>query len=311
MEGDQPKKKRVRKKPGRYKLQNCRVAQREAMARQRENQEGSEDGSEEEDSPEVEQFRMLSLGSTGPQHPGVKNEGNAFYAAFLFLSKNLVFKKVVPAQMPRNPKRATYLSRKLVQLLRWDLPKSKISFLAQDGSAEIEAVAKYFGILVDDVKEAAFSEGGKQRVVMFELISYGMTETRISALGGHGFRVFTPPGHRLVPFMTSKKHEISLLYHETAAVKAIKTANQLSSMDRAGGINFHPKVAGGYRPNADHDMVIGEFQLNQALVDGFVFFENHFSGLVFGLGKWKQDKGWWDGVIPLRYVEIKPRDPGQ
>ena len=79
--------------------------------------------------------------------------------------------------MPRNPKRATYLSRKLVQLLRWDLPKSKISFLAQDGSAEIEAVAKYFGILVDDVKEAAFSEGGKQRVVMFELISYGMTET--------------------------------------------------------------------------------------------------------------------------------------
>ena len=48
MEGDQPKKKRVRKKPGRYKLQNRRVAQREAMARQRENQEGSEDGSEEE-----------------------------------------------------------------------------------------------------------------------------------------------------------------------------------------------------------------------------------------------------------------------
>ena len=41
--------------------------------------------------------------------------------------------------------------------------------------------------LVDDVEEAAFSEGGKQRVVMFELISYGMTETRISALGGHGF----------------------------------------------------------------------------------------------------------------------------
>ena len=47
MEGDQPKKKRVRKKPGRYKLQNRRVAQREAMARQRENQEGSEDGSKE------------------------------------------------------------------------------------------------------------------------------------------------------------------------------------------------------------------------------------------------------------------------
>ena len=76
----------------------------------------------------------------------------------------------------------------------------KILFLAQDGSAEIEAVAKYFCVLVDDVKEAAFSEGGKQRVVMYELISCGRIKTQISTLGGHGFRVFTPPGHRLVPF---------------------------------------------------------------------------------------------------------------
>ena len=67
---------------------------------------------------EVKQLRMLSLGSTGPRLSGVKNEGKVFYAAFLILSKNLVFKKVVPAQMPRNPKRATYLSRKLVQPLR-------------------------------------------------------------------------------------------------------------------------------------------------------------------------------------------------
>ena len=118
----------------------------------------------------------------------------------------------------------------------------KILFLAQDGSAEIEVVAKYLGILVDDVKNAAFSEGGKQRVVMYKLISYGMTKKRISAFGGHGFQVFTPPEHHLVPFMTLKKHEITPVYHETAAVKAIKTANQLSSMDKAGVINSHPKV---------------------------------------------------------------------
>ena len=57
MEDEQQKKKRVRKRPGRHKLQNRRVAQREAMARQKENQEGS-DG---EDSTEVELLGTLSL----------------------------------------------------------------------------------------------------------------------------------------------------------------------------------------------------------------------------------------------------------
>ena len=58
-------------------------------------------------------------------------------------------------------------------------------------------------------------------------------------------------------------------------------------MDRVGGINFHPRKAGGYQPNAG--------------------FENHFSGLIFGMGKWKEADSWWDGVIPLRYLEIRPR----
>ena len=62
----------------------------------------------------------------------------------------------VNESFPKNPKRAIYLSRKLVQLLGWDLPKSKIPFLTQDGSAKIHEVAKYFGISVDDVKDAAF-----------------------------------------------------------------------------------------------------------------------------------------------------------
>ena len=58
-------------------------------------------------------------------------------------------------------------------------------------------------------------------------------------------------------------------------------------------------------------MVIRESQLNETVVDGLVFFENHYFGLVFGLRTWKQARGWWDGVIPLRYMEIVPRDPVQ
>ena len=57
MEGEQQKKKKVRKKPDCHKLQNHRVAQREAMARQKENQEGS-DG---KDCTEVELLGTLSL----------------------------------------------------------------------------------------------------------------------------------------------------------------------------------------------------------------------------------------------------------
>ena len=87
---------------------------------------------------------------------------------------------------PINPKWAIYLSRKLVQLLGWDLPKSKIPFLTQDGSAKIHEVAKYFGILVDDVKDAAFPIGRngegriKERVIVYELNSYGNTDIQIS-----------------------------------------------------------------------------------------------------------------------------------
>ena len=40
--------------------------------------------------------------------------------------------------------------------------------------------------------------------------------------------------------MSSGRHEITPLYHKIVAVNAVKTENQLSSMDRAGGINIHP-----------------------------------------------------------------------
>ena len=45
-----------------------------------------------------------------------------------------------------------------------------------------------------------------------------------------------------------------------------------------GEINFHPRKAGGYRPNAGFDIEVGETQLNQALSESFLkpFFRPHF-----------------------------------
>ena len=122
---------------------------------------------------------MLSLQEPGPRSFGVAHEGNGFFSAFVFLSKNLAFKKVVPPSFQKNPNTAKFLSNRMV------LPKTKIPFSSQDGSVDIDFVAQYLGTYVEKVKEAAFpEEGHKERVIMFELISYSMTETQIAAPGG-------------------------------------------------------------------------------------------------------------------------------
>ena len=42
------------------------------------------------------------------------------------------------------------------------------------------------------------------------------------------------------------------------------------------------------RPYAGFDIEVGETQRNQALSNGLVFFENHFSGLIFWMGNGKK-----------------------
>ena len=111
-------------------------------------------------------------------------------------------------------------------------------------------------------------------MVIYELISSSKTETGISAVGGHGFRVNCPPGHRLVSFMTTSEFSITPLSHVVipSVVKEIRRTNHISCMERVGGINFHPRKAGGYRPNAGFEILVEATQLNQALHDGIVFF---------------------------------------
>ena len=75
-------------------------------------------------------------------------------------------------------------------------------------------------------------------------------------------------------------------------------------MDRPGGINFHPQVSGGYRSRATCDITIDEMQLTQALNGRLDFFENRFSGLVYGIGVWDYEADWWNGKIPMHYMSI-------
>ena len=60
-----------------------------------------------------------------------------------------------------------------------------------------------------------------------------------------------------------------------------KKSGCLSSMQRVGGINFNPRVSGGYRPRATSVVLITEEKLILAIKEGFHFFENRFSSLVF------------------------------
>ena len=78
-------------------------------------------------------------------------------------------------------------------------------------------------------------------------------------------------------------------------------------MDRIGGINFCPRKAGGYRSQARFVVQLNHQQLNQALGHNIDFFENRFTGLVFGMGAWSQAFSYWDGKIPLKFATIKKK----
>ena len=76
-------------------------------------------------------------------------------------------------------------------------------------------------------------------------------------------------------------------------------------MERIGGINFNPKICGGYRPRADSIVKIEEEDLIRAMREGFQFVENRFSSLVFDVGKWNQGKMYWNGNIPLKFLSLE------
>ena len=210
----------------------------------------------------------------------IYDEDSPFYPAFRFLSQNFHGKLVLPTNSKAQDRHQEQLSWNFVRLLRWDLPRSGIPFSQNDGSAQISDVARYLRVSTDEVKSVGGGFiGAKIRTVVFEHFFRGSKEERVAAVGDHGFAVFAPPGHYLIPRPCAccpkdQDNLITPLVHKTDKIGQIQKANFLSSMDRPGGVNFSPRVSGGYRQNANSEVRIDEMQLFNAIRDGLQFFQN-------------------------------------
>jgi hypothetical protein len=68
--------------------------------------------------------------------------------------------------------------------------------------------------------------------------------------------------------------------------------------NRLGGINFTSKE-NSYRNNATHEISVDAVS---AIGNGFVFFGNYFTDVIYGVGLWTD--GWWNGKIPLEYLHF-------
>ena len=76
------------------------------------------------------------------------------------------------------------------------MPKVGIPYRSVDGSASLEDVANHFQVSPIAIATASLpAEDGKRQMLLIETVVKGHQERRISALGGHGFAVFSPPGH--------------------------------------------------------------------------------------------------------------------
>ena len=277
------KKKKTRSRPGRHRQIKSRVEMREKWEYEqkvRENCEGTRVGEK------------------------VYDKNSPFFAAFQNLEANFPAKRVMPDPEPPSDAENRFfknLSRQLVSLLRWQLPSSRLAYSSLDGSAALEDVAKHLKVSPVEVAKAALpDDGGKRHIIIFELTIAGHREQRVAALGGHGFAVFSQVGNW--PISVTGAESMPSLVHETDKAGLIRRSGYLSSMERPGGINFTVLHRGGYRKKADSLVTISSEKLILAISDGFYFFENRFSGIIYGAGQWKGTK--WEGKIPVSYLDI-------
>ena len=109
------------------------------------------------------------------------------------------------------------LSRKQSFLMRHSVSRSF------DGSASLEDVANHFQVSPIAIATASLpSEDGKRRMLLFETVVKGHQERRISALGGHGFAVFSPPGHW--PISKTETSLFQMLIHEMNNASEIQSS---------------------------------------------------------------------------------------
>ena len=290
---EEVKKKKCRVKPGRHKKEKRRVAQRDKM------------NVEKDAKRDMERKLMEQVDEQRIQHIGsIKDDTNRSFAAFWKLE---VTTTVLPdSKLPlAEVKSLEKLSRQLVKLLRWELPSSGVTYNQNDGSVNVVHLAQHFRVTQSALIKATSSDvgRGKRRMITFEEKTNGTdrTERRIAALGGHGFHVPHPQGHRLIDKEDSEI--FSPLIHETDAREKIEESGFLSAMRREGGINFTSKQPGGYRLKANALVTLDAQQLKNAIESGIIFFYNEFSGLVFCVGE-KTENGTWDLEIPTKFLTI-------
>ena len=125
-------------------------------------------------------------------------------------------------------------------------------------------------------------------------------EAKICALGGHGFPVLSPTGNWPISKVSVASYPI--LVHETALGEKIKQSGFISSMDRFGGVNYTMRSLGGYRNQANCLVKIQAKNLVLAISLSWEFFENRFTGLVFGAERWINDSR--DGIVPESFLEM-------
>ena len=203
-----------------------------------------------------------------------KNAGtNPLFDAYLAIEENFCCKfgvalAMTPRQQPKT--NLIMLSKRLVKLLRWDLPASEIPYNLYDGSASVLDVARYLRADESDIKMAISDGSEKPRLFLFQLGNEG--KRKICALGGHGFPVLSPTGNWPISKVSVASYPI--LVHETASGEKIKESGFISSMDRFGGVNYIIGSRGGYRNQANCLVKIQAKNLVLAISLIWEFFEN-------------------------------------
>ena len=116
---------------------------------------------------------------------------------------------------------------------------------------------------------------------------------RIASTGGHSFRVRNPPGHAQIS--EKRATEIKFLDHkiDSISIDSIHGTGSLMDIKRA-GVHFTIQTSGSTKKRATHDFQI---DILKVIKKGYQFFENKFTGIVYGQGVW--DRSWWTGEILL------------
>ena len=114
-----------------------------------------------------------------------KNAGtNPLFDAYLAIEENFCCKfgvalAMTPRQQPKN--NLIMLRKRLVKLLRSDLPASKIPYNLYDGSPSVLDVTKYLRADESDIMMAISDGSKKPRSILFQLGNEG--KRKICALG--------------------------------------------------------------------------------------------------------------------------------